>query len=61
MCNQAAGLSRCFTKVQDSMVTTCGQRQGSRKNAAGSGRTTVFGDLQPVNLSSHATYYAGPL
>ena len=41
LCNQVAGLSRCLTKVQDSMVTQLEvaqgghrERQGSRENAA---------------------------
>ena len=57
MCNEAAGLSRCLTKVQDSIVTQlktlCGQNQGqgSRTNAAGSGGVRILGDLQLVNFS----------
>ena len=43
MCNQAAGLSRCLTKVQDSMVTQLkslrvdkAKGKSAEKNAAGS-------------------------
>ena len=68
MCNQAAGLSRCLTKVQDSMVTQLKSLRVDKTKGKTAERTQqavdeliLFGDLQPVNFSSYAAYDAGSL
>ena len=67
MCNQAAGLSRCLTKVQDSMVTQLKSLRVDTGKGKAAERThqaveeRIFGDFQPFNFSSYATYNAGSL
>ena len=60
MCNQAAGLSRCLTRVQDAMSTQLknlhsdtGKGKSTERMQQAVDETGVFGDFQPVNLPSH--------
>ena len=65
MCNQAAGLSRCLTKVQDSMVTQLKTLHVDKTKGKAAERTQQAVEeleyLVTVNLSGHAAYYAGSL
>ena len=44
MCNQAAGLSRCLTKVQDSMVTQLKSLRVDKTKGKTAERTQQAGD-----------------
>ena len=47
MCNQSAGLSRCLTKVQDSMVTLLKTLHLDKGKGKASGRTQqAVGELE---------------
>ena len=60
MCTQAAGLSRCLTKVQDEMFTQLknlhsvkGKGKSSERTQHSCGRVGIFTDFQPFNLPSY--------
>ena len=65
MCNQAAGLSRCLTRVQDSMATQLkilhldSKGKSSEKIRQAVSELEYLTTFQPVNLPSYGQNYAG--
>ena len=62
MCNQAVGLSRCLTKVQDTMVTQLKTLHMDKGKECSKLLTSwIFGDFQPVYRPSHDSAFFWPL
>ena len=53
MWNQAAGLSRCLARVQDTMSTQLKKLHSDKGKGKSSERMQQAVDFQPVNLPSH--------